>query len=439
MRVLGDRRFRRLLAGQTLSGFGDSALYLTLGIWVKALTGSDGAAGAVFLCLGLPALGGPLYGRLADRMSRRTLQIAVNLATMLVVLCLLAVRGGGQLWIIFAVALWYGAASGIGGAASAGFRRDLLADGDLGAANALLLMSSQGVRILSPLVGAALFEAAGGGAVAVLDAVSFVAAILALASVHVEESIAVAEPRERFLRGAAAGLRHIRSVRLLAQVTYAAAGTFAVIGLNESVIFAVVAQGLHRAPGFLGLLNAVQGAGAVIGGLTANAMLRRLGAARMAGAAIAAFTLASLGYRFPDLATVCAAEVADGVALVWLMMVFATATQQHTPSHLQGRVNAAGMMLILTPQTVSIACGAAFIGVLGYRTLLLAMTAVTAACAVPLLAWPASDLRSETIAPFARAAASPPAPRSATSAGSGTIAARNNDKDQALDHARDQR
>jgi hypothetical protein len=51
-----DPRFRRLLAGQSLSSFGDTALYLTLGIWAKALTGSNAAAGGVFLALGLPAL-----------------------------------------------------------------------------------------------------------------------------------------------------------------------------------------------------------------------------------------------------------------------------------------------------------------------------------------------------------------------------------------------
>jgi hypothetical protein len=31
-----DPRFRRLLAGQSLSTFGDAALYLTLGIWAWA-------------------------------------------------------------------------------------------------------------------------------------------------------------------------------------------------------------------------------------------------------------------------------------------------------------------------------------------------------------------------------------------------------------------
>ena len=34
--AFADARFRRLLIGNTLSTFGDTALYLTLGIWAKS-------------------------------------------------------------------------------------------------------------------------------------------------------------------------------------------------------------------------------------------------------------------------------------------------------------------------------------------------------------------------------------------------------------------
>jgi MFS family permease len=74
---------RRLFAGQALSGFGDSALYLTLGIWAKTLTGSNAAAGGVFLALAAPTLFAPLAGHLADRVQRKTLLIVVNAITAL--------------------------------------------------------------------------------------------------------------------------------------------------------------------------------------------------------------------------------------------------------------------------------------------------------------------------------------------------------------------
>src|ERR1700729_2513403 len=108
--ALRDRQFRRLFAGQALSSFGDSALYLTLGIWAKTLTGSNAAAGGVFLALGIPALFAPAAGHLADRVRRRPLLICANALTAALVLSLLAVHSRSQLWIIYLVAFGYGVA-----------------------------------------------------------------------------------------------------------------------------------------------------------------------------------------------------------------------------------------------------------------------------------------------------------------------------------------
>ena len=115
-----DPRFRRLLAGQSLSGFGDTALFLTLGIWAKSLTGSNAAAGAVFLALGIPALFAPAAGHLADRVRRRPLLLWANTATAVMVLSLLAVHSRAGLWIIYLVAFGYGIAFTVLSSAFAG-------------------------------------------------------------------------------------------------------------------------------------------------------------------------------------------------------------------------------------------------------------------------------------------------------------------------------
>jgi MFS family permease len=96
--ALGDARFRRLLAGNSVSSFGDSALYLSLGIWAKDLTASNAAAGQVFVALGLGYLTAPVGGQLADRFRRRPLLITANAATGVMVLSLLFVHSRDQLW-----------------------------------------------------------------------------------------------------------------------------------------------------------------------------------------------------------------------------------------------------------------------------------------------------------------------------------------------------
>jgi len=60
--LLRDRSYRLLLAGQTLSAFGDYAMFLALAIWVKVLTGSNAKAGLAILPFILPSLVGPALG-----------------------------------------------------------------------------------------------------------------------------------------------------------------------------------------------------------------------------------------------------------------------------------------------------------------------------------------------------------------------------------------
>ena len=100
--------FRRLALAWSLSNFGDSALYLSLAIWVKDLTDSDAAAGLVFLFLGLPVFLAPLAGQLADRHSRRRIVVIANIVGALGVLTLGVVDDRSQVWVIYLVTFAYG-------------------------------------------------------------------------------------------------------------------------------------------------------------------------------------------------------------------------------------------------------------------------------------------------------------------------------------------
>lgn len=386
-----DPRFRRLLAGQSLSTFGDTALYLTLGIWAKALTHSNAAAGAVFLALGVPALFAPAAGHLADRVRRRPLLLWANAATAAGVLPLLAVRSAAQLWIIYLVAFGYGISFAVLGSAGAGLRKDLMPSEDLAAANAALQGVGYGVRIIAPLAGAGLFDLFGGGAVALMDAATFAASIGALLSIRLAESEPEPARPGSFRREFAAGARHLRAVPLLAQITVVSAIAFSIIGLNETVIFAVIGQGLHQPPSFLGVQASAQGAGAIAAGLVMTPLLRRIGSARVTGLALAGFAAGCAGYLSGSVAVVLAFSVIDGGALLWLVAVSGTAIQRCTPPRLQGRAYAAWSAVVVTPQTVSIAVGTVLISYVSYRVLLLAIVAVIGLCAAYLLARPAAE------------------------------------------------
>src|SRR3954466_16047784 len=109
-RLLAHRDAGLLLCGQTLSYFGDRALYLVRGIWVKSLTGSNAAAGLVFFALAAPSIFSPLAGIVVDRLRRRPLLVAVYSVEAVVVLGLLFVHDRSDVWILYAMAVFTGVA-----------------------------------------------------------------------------------------------------------------------------------------------------------------------------------------------------------------------------------------------------------------------------------------------------------------------------------------
>lgn len=388
MSVLRNTQFLKLLVAQSFASFGTTALYLSLGIWAKELTGSDAAAGSVFLALGVPALVAPLAGNLVDRGRRRRLLLVACALMGLSTLLLLLVRTPDQLWLIYVVATVYGLLGNVLSPAQSALVRDMVPDESLASANASLQTVSQGLRLLSPLVGAGLYAAFGGWSLVVLNVGCFAVAVLVLLMTRIAESSAP-EATVSWREDVPAGFRHILRVPLLLQITAAAAVSFCVVGLSDTADFAVVDQGLHQPPPFFGVLMSVQGGGAIVGGMTAALVMNRWGIARAMGSALTGLAIGALLSTSSAMAVVLAGAAVAGLAIPWLFVSMFTALQTYTPRHLQGRVSAAANMVIVVPQTASIALGTALITFVDYRVLLLAITTVTLACGVALLARPA--------------------------------------------------
>jgi MFS family permease len=374
-RILARPDMRLYVAGQAVSLFGDTSMWLALGIWAKTLTGSSGAAGLVIFALVAPQLAAPAAGLLVDRVRRRPLLIGTNLATGAVVLALLAVHGRGQLWLIYAVAALYGASYTILGSGQSALLACLLADELLAEANGLLQTLREAQRLFAPLAGAGLFTLVGGGAVAAIDAVSFAIAAAALAAMKIDEP--KPRPREAHpVAEALAGARHIRRTPELRQLVIASALTLAVMGFSETLVFAIVDDGLHKPPSFVGVLMVTQGVGAVAGGVSAAPVCRRAGELALAGLGMALCAAGALLMLSASLPVVLAGKVLFGAGGPWIVVGAVTLLQRRTPDRLQGRVYSAADLLLGAPQTASIATGAALVAVVGYRPLLVAEAVV---------------------------------------------------------------
>jgi Na+/melibiose symporter-like transporter len=379
--LLADRDARLLLVGQSLSQFGDRAMYLALSVWVKTLTGSNADAGLVFFVLAAPGLLAPVFGLAVDRMRKRPLMIATDVVIGLVVLTLLFVRGRGDVWLIYAVTLIYGASGYLFFSAQSALLTRMLPADLLPDANAALQTMSESSRLVAPLVGAGLFAAFGGAAVAVLDAATFAASALCLAAVSLREERPI--PSEHhILVQVAAGARHILHTPGLRRIVTVTGLAMLVVGFAETIIFAVLQFGLHRPPAFFGVLSTAQGVGAIAGALTAAAALRRIGDGRTLGVGIMLFAIGDGLLLIPVLAPVLVGFLIAGAGISWAIVAFGTAVQLRTPFDLQGRVYSAADMLLGVPQTLSIGLGAALIAVVDYRVLIVVMGVVAGACGV---------------------------------------------------------
>lgn len=385
-RVLSYRDARLLVGGQTLSAFGDWAMFIVLAIWMKTLTGSSARAGLVFLVLGFGALAAPLGGLLADRVRRRPLMIACDLVLGASVLLLLLVHGRGDAWIIYLVALLYGAIGMVFYPAQAALLRVMLPEELLADANGALSTMRQGLRIVAPLAGASLYSAFGGGFVAVFDAATFAGSAFLMSRMRVTEE--PPQPLEHhFLREVTAGVEHVWRTLPLRQITVGVSVALLVTGFSETLIFTVI-QHLGQKPSFFGVLATLQGIGSIAGGLTAAAMLRRFGDVRTVGIGIGLFGVCALLLAVHSLAVVTVGFVLAGLGIVWAIVAFNTSIQTRTPLAIQGRVDAACEVSLSIAQTTSIGTGAALSTLVDYRILLVAMAAVVAVSAAYMLTRP---------------------------------------------------
>ncbi len=377
MRDLWRRRnFQLLMAGQTLSMFADTALLLVLGMWAKQLTGSTALAGSILFAGALPQLFAPLGGMLIDRVRRRELMVATSLGSAGVVLSLLYVTRPADLWLFYVVAFLYGASLIILQSARLGLLNTMLPPDQLGPANAFLRTSREALRLCGPVVGAGLFAALGGHAVAVVDAAAFLGAALVLMRLRVREPVPRRTER-RWVAEATAGLRHLWGVRTLRELGTIAVVVLLVFGCYETVFMEVVDKGLHKPVTYLGVLSTAQGIGAVIGGLAAGWVVRWVGELRLIGIG---FSLAGAGVLLccvdsvPVVLTGC---VVAGSGLPLCLIGLDTTLQLRTPPELQGRVGTTIEVVTGVPFATSMAIGASVIGFVDHHLMLAVMGGVT--------------------------------------------------------------
>ncbi|CAM5251287.1 MFS transporter [Streptomyces avidinii] len=391
-RVLRDRNAGLYLSGVVVSGFGTTAMWLVAGVWVKSLTGSDTLAALTVFALWAPVLAGPALGALADRLPRRRLLVGVGLLMAALLPVLLLLDSADRVWLLFAVLFAYGVCGALHDAAEAALVPQAVDVRLLGDFNGLRMTANEGMKLLAPPVGAALFARFGGASVALLDAVTFALAAGLFALLRVR-----AEPPERSAgTGTGTGARGFPRVRegarelwgspVLRPLVAGGAAVMFLAGLNGAVIYAVADDVLGHAPTYVGVLYAVQGAGSVLTGLVAGPLLRRMPERVFAAAGTALFALGIAGRALPcdAVALVCSAVIGAGLPCVLIAAL--TAVQREVPNAVLARAAATANTLIFVPNALALALGAALVAFVDVRVLLPVLAVAGLAVALLLAA-----------------------------------------------------
>jgi MFS family permease len=334
------RQFRRLWAGQVLSGLGSQLTLVAVSFQAYRITHSTLIVGLISLVQLVPLLAGSLWGgTLADAMDRKRILVLTQVASAVSIggLVVNASFSHPAVWPLFVCTAAGAGFQGIDWPARRAALPMLVAEEDVIGAIALQTTIQQLALVAGPALAGVLIATVGLSAVYGIDvgtfAVAFVAALL------LPRLVPTGGGTPMGLRSMAEGFRHLRKEKLLS-ATYWIDLNAMIFGMPRAVFPALGTQLFVGGAGVVGLLYAAPGAGALIGSLFTGwcGQVRHQGRAIGAcvvvwGASIALFGIVPV--LWIGLSLLALAGAADVVSAVFRQAV----QQRAVPEHLQGRLS----------------------------------------------------------------------------------------------------
>ena len=357
LRPLGVPGFRLLFLSAFASSFGTLLAAVALAIDVKDRTDSGLWVGALMVVEFLPAiLIGLLVGPLFDRLSRRGLMVAADVARAAVFSALPFVSSPGAIVGLAAVA---GFATGFFRPAAVAGIPNLVAEDDLPAANALIQVVENVSWTVGPIVGGVLTAAAGPHASYWVNAGSFLLSAALILRIPQQLLQSVTALTRGHWRDLADGFAVVRRSRML--MTIVVAWSVASIGIGLANVAEVfLAKDSFNAGDFgYGLLFGAIGAGLVVGSLLAPVVDARFGIAALYAGSIA---VTALGYGLaavsPNVWVAAAFCVVAGVGNGASSLANPLLVQRGAPDEVRGRA----LTLIISLNYIVLAVGFAVAG-----------------------------------------------------------------------------
>ena len=338
LRALRNGNFRAFFIGQVISTVGTWMQMLAQAWLVLQLTNSGGALGITVALQTLPVLLiGAWGGVVADRVNNRMLLFGTSVALTIQATALGIMDASGHITVhwIYLFAVVVGIVAAFDRPAMQALIYELVGPDDLPSAVGIASTINSGGRLIGPAIGGILISGVGVASCFFVNAASFAAVLVALLMLKTAEMyprhVSTAKVR---LRDGFRYVWHEPTLRLT-MLVMTVVGTFA---FNFSILVpSMIKLEFHAGATALGVVQAMGGAGSVLGGLVVGSVRRVT--PRVLGLAAVAFGL-----------TIAATAVAPMLvlfALFWFPLGVASATfttvdqtllQRTSAPQYQGRV-----------------------------------------------------------------------------------------------------
>jgi MFS family permease len=347
--ALRNRDFRVVWSGMFASNIGTWMQNVLLGAYGYTLTHSETYVAILFFAqLGPLLLLSNLGGVLADVLDRRRLLLVCQIQQLVfsLVLAWLTTASHPDEALLVLCVLVIGVGNALGAPALNSILPTLVPKPDLPGAVALQSVQMNLSRVIGPAIGAAIYAGVGASPVFVLNAGTYLFAIVALLLVDYPRHAAASGGRgmmARLAEGFAVARRDALVRRILLTLVMFSFFSLAFIGLMP----ALAAENLGLRPRSVeyGILYGVFGLGAAFGAISVGTWFAHVAKARLVRPALVAFGLLLAAFalvRTPGAAFVVAPVL--GYAYFVVITSLSTVLQEHVDDAVRGRVMALWIM-----------------------------------------------------------------------------------------------
>jgi len=383
---LGEREFRLLFAGRTISMVGSAMAPVALAFAVLDLSGSTTDLGIVLTARQVPTVLFILFGGVwADRLPRHHVMVASNLVSgsSQAAAAALLLSGHARLWHLAVLAALNGASSAFFFPASTGIVPQTVPGDLLQQANATLRLALNATNITGAALGGVIVGIAGSGTAIAVDAASYGLAALCIGAMNLPPGLRV--EGSTVLRELRIGWHDFWSRTWLWAIVLQFAVVLAVETGSLNVLGPAVAKRHLGGAGAWGAVLAAESFGLV---LTGTVMLRWRPRRILRTATFGVFPLAlpllALAWPAP-LAVVIVSAFLAGVGIEVFGVLWDTAMQQEIPGERLSRLSAYDALGSFVLMPVGLAATGPVASLIGTRTAFLAAAAVITAATAAVL------------------------------------------------------